>query len=44
MKADYQIALSKLAVLYGLTAIYAFGSRGQEAAACLPGRLFPLRF
>jgi predicted nucleotidyltransferase len=39
MKADYQTALSKLAALYGLTAIYAFGSRGPEAAACLQGRL-----
>ncbi len=32
MKTDYLSALSKLAGLYGLTAIYAFGSRGQEAA------------
>ncbi len=39
MKTDHLPALSKLAKRYGLGAIYAFGSRGQEAAALLQGRL-----
>jgi len=38
MMSNYQSTLSKLAALYGLTAIFAFGSRGQEAIACLQGR------
>jgi uncharacterized protein len=39
MKTDYQPALSKLARRYKITAIYAFGSRAQEAAARLQDRL-----
>lgn len=39
MKIDCVTALSELAKRYGLTARYAFGSRGAEAAARLQGRL-----
>jgi predicted nucleotidyltransferase len=39
MKNDYLPALSKVAGRYGLTAIYAFGSRSQEVAARLQGRI-----
>lgn len=39
METDFLTALSKLADRFGLSAIYAFGSRGQEAAALFQGRL-----
>ena len=38
MKFDYLTPLSKIAKRYGLSAIYAFGSRGPEAAARLHGQ------